>query len=84
MAKFKWTSKADQDAEALEVQRKMVEEEELKAELAKAPSKISSLEDENMMLMMASAETYEQMYNENMNLMLAVAEMYEMMVGGIE
>lgn len=46
--------------------------------------KIEKLEEENINLMLASAETYEVMYQENVNLMLAVAELYEtlMMNGG--
>lgn len=51
------------------------------------PARIKQLEEENMNLMLAAAESYEMQYNENMNLMLAVAELYEMMTaihpGGI-
>lgn len=38
---------------------------------------IEKLNKENMELMIASAEIYEQMYNENMTLMVALADMYE-------
>lgn len=44
---------------------------------------IEQLEQENINLMLASAEMYETMYQENVNLMLAVAEVYEMMLGGV-
>lgn len=44
--------------------------------------KFQSLEDQNVNLMLASAETYETMYQENVNLMLAVAELYETVMNG--
>ena len=45
--------------------------------------KVQQLQEENINLMLASAETYEVMYQENVNLMLAVAELYEtVMTGG--
>ena len=44
--------------------------------------KITMLEQENLSLMIASAETYETMYQENVNLMLAVAELYETVMNG--
>lgn len=44
--------------------------------------KITILEQENLSLMLSSAETYETMYQENVNLMLAVAELYETVMNG--
>lgn len=44
--------------------------------------KVQRLEEENINLMLASAETYEVMYQENVNLMLAVAELYETLMNG--
>jgi hypothetical protein len=79
LAKIKWESKEEELFKIQEAERLRLEKELLERELSKAPSKISSLEEENMSLMLAAAETYEQMYNENMTLMLAVAEMYEEM-----
>ena len=73
MAKIKWESK-EEELQKKESSERMVA---LQEELLKAPQKISSLEGENMSLMLATAETYEQMYGENMGLMLALAEMYE-------
>ena len=52
--------------------------EERAQQLEAMPGRIQSLEEENMMLMIAAAESYEVQYNENMNLMLAVAELYEL------
>lgn len=82
MAKFKWKSEEEKQAEEAEALK--IEEEKacLESELRSAPDKMQALQEENMMLMLASAETYEQMYNENMNLMLAIAEMYEAFTGG--
>lgn len=73
LAKIKWESK-EEELQKKESSERMVA---LQEELLKAPQKISSLEGENTSLMLAVAETYEQMYNENMSLMVAVAEMYE-------
>ena len=75
MAKIKWESKEEQ----LQKKEEMERVEALRRELLKTPQKVVSLEEENMSLMLAAAETYEQMYSENMTLMLAVAEMYEEM-----
>ena len=77
MAKIKWESKEDEQKRIQEQEAARLEKESLETALKTIPPKVSTLEEENMMLMMASAETYEQMYNENMALMLAVAEMYE-------
>ena len=79
MAKFKWQSTEELLKEEEEVRLKEASEAILKEKLSEAPEKIKNLEEENMSLMLAAAETYEQMYNENMVLMLAVAEMYEEM-----
>ena len=77
MAKITWKSQVDIDRERLEEEALILENERKKAELEATPERVMALQEENMMLMMASAETYEQMYAENMTLMLAVAEMYE-------
>lgn len=79
MAKIKWESKEDEQKRIQEQEAARLEKENLETALKTVPSKVSTLEEESMMLMMANAETYEQMYNENMTLMLAVAEMYEEM-----
>ena len=77
MSKIKWKSKiqieAERELEILESRRA----EEKRLAIEEAPEKVAILQEENMSLMLASAETYEQMYSENMTLMLAVAEMYE-------
>jgi hypothetical protein len=44
--------------------------------------KVQQLQEENINLMLASAETYETMYQENVNLMLAVTELYEIIMNG--
>lgn len=77
MAKFAWQSREELLNKEEEVRLKEASEAILKEKLSEAPEKIKKLEDENMSLMLASAETYEQMYAENMSLMLAIAEMYE-------
>lgn len=77
MGKIKWESKEEKERTERETLEKIKEEEILKDALSKAPEQIVTLETENMSLMLAAAETYEQMYNENMSLRLAVAEMYE-------
>ena len=77
MAKFTWKSKEETLQEEEELRLKQETEALLKEKLSEAPEKIINLENENMSLMLAAAETYEQMYNENMALMLAVTEMYE-------
>ena len=77
MAKFAWQSREELLNKEEEVRLKETSEVILKEKLSEAPEKIKKLEDENMSLMLASAETYEQMYAENMSLMLAIAEMYE-------
>ena len=77
MAIINWKTneqRALEEAALLLAQQKQIEKEAL---IASTPEKVSTLERENMNLMLAMAETYEQMYNENMSLMLAVAEMYE-------
>lgn len=39
--------------------------------------KIANLEQENLNIMIATTDMYEQQYNENLNLMLAITELYE-------
>lgn len=70
------------DQEKQESEEQRILEEQKKKSIEEAPLKIQQLEEENVNLMLASAETYEVMYQENVNLMLAVAEIYETMNGG--
>ena len=79
MAKFNWQSMEETLLAEEELRLKQEAEASLKEKLSEAPERIKTLENENMSIMLAAAETYEQMYNENMTLMLAVAEMYEEM-----
>lgn len=39
--------------------------------------KLTKLEQENLNVMLATTEMYEEQYNENLNLMLAITELYE-------
>ena len=77
MAKINWKSNVQIEQERIEAEQAQALAEAKKLAIEEAPAKAAMLQEENMNLMLASAETYEQMYNENMTLMLAVAEMYE-------
>lgn len=77
MAKINWKSQVQIEQERIEAEHTQVLAEAKKLAIEEAPAKVAMLQEENMSLMLASAETYEQMYTENMTLMLAVAEMYE-------
>lgn len=77
MAKINWKSQSQIEQERIEEEQAKALAEAKRIAIEEAPSKVVVLQEENMSLMLASAETYEQMYTENMTLMLAVAEMYE-------
>ena len=77
MAKINWKSQVQIEQERIEAEQAQALAEAKKLAIEEAPAKVAMLQEENMNLMLARAETYEQMYTENMNLMLAVAEMYE-------
>lgn len=77
MAKINWKSQVQIEQERIEAQQAHALAEAKKLAVEEAPAKVAMLQEENMNLMLASAETYEQMYTENMSLMLAVADMYE-------
>lgn len=77
MAKINWKSQSQIEQERIEAEQAKALEEAKRIAIEEAPVKVAMLQEENMSLMLASAETYEQMYTENMTLMLAVAEMYE-------